>query len=52
MLTVASHFALRLVEKEKATAMIQVLEWYGAISALSTAAFFAWGWAHGQGTAQ
>ena len=28
--------------------MIQALEWYGAISTLSTVAFFAWGWAHGR----
>ena len=24
----------------------QILEWYGAISAISTVAFLIWGWAH------
>jgi hypothetical protein len=28
--------------------MTAIIEWYGAISAISTAAFLTWGWAHGR----
>ena len=29
--------------------MTAIVEWYSAISAVSTAAFLTWGWAHARG---